>query len=51
LLGTEDDVPTSVNGISLDGDAALEADNGVVVPFPGWIDPPALPDFVVPELD
>jgi hypothetical protein len=51
LLGTEDDVPTSVNGIPLDGDAALEADNGVVVPFPGRIDPPALPGLVIPDLN
>ena len=51
LLGTEDDVPTSVNGIPLDGDAALEADNGVVVPYPGWIDPPALPGLVIPNLN
>jgi hypothetical protein len=51
LLGTEDDVPSSINGIPLDGDAALEADNGVVVPYPGWIDPPALPGLVIPKLD
>ena len=51
LLGKEDDVPTSVNGIPLDGDAALEADNGVVIPYPGWIDPPALPGLVIPKLD
>lgn len=51
LLGTEDDVPTSVNGIQLDGDTALEADNGVVFSFPGRIDPPALPGLVIPKLN
>ena len=51
LVGTEDDVPTSVNGVPLDSDAALEADNGVVVPYPGWIDPPILPGLVIPNLN
>ena len=51
LIGTEDDVPISVNGVPLDSDAALEADNGVVVPYPGWIDPPILPGLVIPDLN
>jgi hypothetical protein len=51
LLSTQDDVPAAVNGIPLDSDAALEADNGVVVAFPGWIDPPPVPELVVPDLN
>ena len=50
VLTTRDDLPIAINGIALDCDHTLTADNGEVWGFRGRIGPPAQPGFVIPDL-